>query len=420
MTIGFNDTFSVLFVDDEDQTRKYFRMAFEQHFRVLTAGSVEEAWNLLSSESARVAVLITDQRMPVQVGTELLARVRREHPDIVRILTTAYADLDAVIDAVNSGAIYRYVIKPWDVRELRVTLTRAMEYFQLRRERDILLREKLSSLQQLLVADRIRSFAVLAEGLSSHVRDTMIALSAYVEIARGQLENRAPEAGRRAHQSFVDVHAEVERAHEDMLKLIHSVAEATTERRYEFGDRIGLSEILHAAWAQAAGPAKETIPAAKIEVAPNLPELAGSRSMLQRMLANLIRHVMIGTMAEQGGGKRAVQIDARTTTRLWGADSVAIEIVCPGFAWSESSLASLFLPPSMLDNAAGQPDLLVAFFIAYHHGGTLAVHNDGPAAGFRLTLPFRPEAVTRPALDHDAVADLFLRLPRWDALERGA
>jgi two-component system probable response regulator PhcQ len=420
MTIGFNDKFSVLFVDDEDQTRKYFRMAFEQHFPVLTAGSVEEAWNLLSSESAQVAVLITDQRMPVQVGTELLARVRREHPDIVRILTTAYADLDAVIDAVNSGAIYRYVVKPWDVRELRVTLTRAMEYFQLRRERDMLVREKLSSLQQLLVADRIRSFAVLAEGLSSHVRDTMVALSAYVEIARGQLESRPQEVGRRVQQSFIDVHDEVERAHEDMLKLIHSVAEATTERRYEFGDRIVLGELLSAAWAQAARPAGEAIPAAKIDVAPNLPELAGSRAMLLRMLANLIRHVVTAALPQQGGGKRPIQIDARNTTRLWGAESVVIDIVCPGFAWSESSLASLFLPPSMQGNAAGQPDLLVAFFIAYHHGGTIALRNEGPAAGFRLSLPFRPEDVTRPALDRDAVSELFLRLPRWDALERGA
>ena len=131
--------------------------------------------------------------MPNQVGTELLGRVRRAHPQIVRILTTAYADLEATIEAVNSGAIFKYVVKPWDIRELRVTLLRAMEYFMLRRERDLLLREKLSTLEQLLIADRVRSLAILAQGLSSQIRNTMTALLAYVSLAKEQLQFRFPK-----------------------------------------------------------------------------------------------------------------------------------------------------------------------------------------------------------------------------------
>jgi len=185
--------FALLFVDDEEQARKYFRMAFERDFQVLTAGEVEEAWQLIEAGKPEVGLLISDQRMPNQAGTELLGRVRRAHPQIVRILTTAYTDLDATIEAVNSGAIFKYVVKPWDIRELRVTLLRAMEYFMLRRERDLLLREKLSTLEQLLIADRVRSLAILAQGLSSQVRNTMTTLLAYITLAKEQQQFRFPK-----------------------------------------------------------------------------------------------------------------------------------------------------------------------------------------------------------------------------------
>jgi len=83
------------------------------------------------------------------------------------MLTTAYSDLDSAIDAVNSGAIFKYVVKPWDLRELRGCLLRGMEFFLLQQERDTLLREKMSVLQRLVVTDRVRSLAILAAGLAA-------------------------------------------------------------------------------------------------------------------------------------------------------------------------------------------------------------------------------------------------------------
>ena len=130
---------AVLYVDDEPRSIKYFQRAFASDFRVLTAASVDEAEELLTSESDRVGVLITDQRMPVRTGVQLLDLVKARYPDIVRLLTTAYADMGDAVAAVNRGEIYRYILKPWDIESLRRELHGALELYRRRcHEKDLL------------------------------------------------------------------------------------------------------------------------------------------------------------------------------------------------------------------------------------------------------------------------------------------
>jgi signal transduction histidine kinase len=147
----------VLYVDDEAQSLKYFEKAFKTDFQVLTAGGVDEARALLEREGERIAVVVTDQRMPNASGTDLLGWVRRVQPNTVRILTTAFSDLASAIEAVNDGAIFRYITKPWDIRDLRGTLLRALEVNRLQRDRDQLIREKSEVLQRLILVDQVRS-----------------------------------------------------------------------------------------------------------------------------------------------------------------------------------------------------------------------------------------------------------------------
>jgi two-component system, probable response regulator PhcQ len=422
MTPGYEyKKFAVLFVDDEEQARKYFRMAFEQDFQVLTAGGVEEAWQLVNRAEPPVGVVITDQRMPDRVGTDLLAQVRRGHPEIVRMLTTAYADVDAAVEAVNSGAIFKYLMKPWDVRELRITLRHSMEYFLLRRERDLLLREKLSSLQQLLVADRVRSLAILAEGLSTQVRNTMIALSAYVQLARDEF-GAAAKSSAYAERYLRNLQWETEDANRHLLRVVQSVAGATLEAHYEFNDQALLSEIVEAAWSQAmAFAASDAVTVALAwDIKPEFKKLGCSQSMLRRMFANLFRSILAPEHAG-GGSADPVRVIAQETAQVWGEESIVVDVVRAGFDWGDASLSSLFLPVLALGDAEDTPDLLAAFFIAHHHGGTIALQRRHPAGnGFRVTLPFCPERVCRPALDDDATERLFTQLPSWDALEREA
>ena len=107
-------------------------------------------------------------------------RLRESHPGIIRILTTAYSDLQSAIEAVNQGAIYKYVVKPWEIDDLRVLLMRALEFYIVQQERDLLFREKLAVIQRLILADRVKSLTVLAASLSYRLRNSMAALQQYL------------------------------------------------------------------------------------------------------------------------------------------------------------------------------------------------------------------------------------------------
>src|SRR5260370_32618038 len=105
--------FAVLYVDDEEKSLKYFVRAFEEQFRILTATNAQEGLKLLEQHQDDIGLLMTDQRMPGEKGVWLLERARQLRPRIIRILATAFADMEAAIAAVNTAAIYQYVTKPW-------------------------------------------------------------------------------------------------------------------------------------------------------------------------------------------------------------------------------------------------------------------------------------------------------------------
>ena len=92
---------------------KYFTRAFANTFRVFTAPNAAEGFQLLEDHQDEIGLVMSDQRMPGEQGVQFLERARRLQPRIIRILATAFADLDAAIAAVNNGAVYKYVTKPW-------------------------------------------------------------------------------------------------------------------------------------------------------------------------------------------------------------------------------------------------------------------------------------------------------------------
>ncbi|HVY48626.1 MAG TPA: response regulator, partial [Minicystis sp.] len=120
-------SFDVLVVDDEEDNLDAFRFAFRKSFSLHYALGGQQALDML--EQLDPAVVVSDQRMPGMNGIEFLKRAKERRPDCVGILLTAYADLPVLIDAVNSGAVDRYVQKPWDSKELTVILRQAIVSF---------------------------------------------------------------------------------------------------------------------------------------------------------------------------------------------------------------------------------------------------------------------------------------------------
>jgi len=122
----------VLYVDDDAGNRLVFEQTFSEKFDVKLAACGADALELLRTET--IAVLLVDQRMPGMSGNELLESAKRDYPDVVRMVVTAYSDLAPILQAVNEGLVARYVVKPWNRSELEKMIAWGLEAHQIGEE----------------------------------------------------------------------------------------------------------------------------------------------------------------------------------------------------------------------------------------------------------------------------------------------
>ena len=152
----------VLCVDDEIDNVEALERLFRNKFTVLKAMSGPQALEILDHHRGPVSVIITDQRMPEMTGVQFLQESISRSPHSVRILLTGYTDIESIIEAVNSGQIYRYLNKPWDPVDLLATVTRAAERFNMNRELEQKNVELSKALQELKTLDQAKTqFMVL-------------------------------------------------------------------------------------------------------------------------------------------------------------------------------------------------------------------------------------------------------------------
>jgi two-component system, probable response regulator PhcQ len=352
-----DDRHAVLFVDDEEKARKYFRMAFARDFTVLTAGSVQEALEILELHGDDIAILITDQRMPGQQGVDLLKRARSDWPQIVRMLTTAYSDLDDAIAAVNRGEILRYITKPWDLEALRAELRHGMEFYLLRRERDLLIQEKLSVLERASQVDRLRSLLAIGAGLT-HLRHVAQGLS---EWARHAAAARRKEPASPAER---ELWGEEVRQTQDLIALHRRLRELDDEAAGGFPDLVSPSALLADHGFEPLGTA---------------PMLQCRRTLLDRLLGALRPEV---------------------------ADRVRIEESSPG-GMRIPGLAAVLVFEGVAGGVGIGPGLFDAYLIAWHHGGSLCQEAPDQGGHIRLVLPVDPRSATVPEPDATWIADQF-------------
>lgn len=151
-----SDTINILYVDDEPHNLTAFKASFRRLFNIFTAESAAEGRKILEEQD--IQIIITDQRMPVTTGIEFLESVIPDFPDPIRILLTGYSDINAVIDAINKGKVYKYIQKPWMEDDLRINIEKAAEIFMLRKEN--------KELTQRLIAANAHLESLLREGSS--------------------------------------------------------------------------------------------------------------------------------------------------------------------------------------------------------------------------------------------------------------
>jgi len=124
--------FIILYVDDEEHNLISFKASFRREYKILTAINAFDGIRILREND--IHLIITDQRMPEMTGVEFLEKILPEYPETIRMILTGYSDIEAVIDGINKGQVYRYINKPWDEREMRMTIENARQLYGLKEE----------------------------------------------------------------------------------------------------------------------------------------------------------------------------------------------------------------------------------------------------------------------------------------------
>jgi signal transduction histidine kinase len=381
---------ALMVVDDEPEVLRSIHDLFRHDYRVQTFQRPGEA--LAALEKLDVPVVMSDQRMPEMSGVELLRQVKRLRPDTTRLLFTGYADIEAVIAAINEGHVFRYVTKPWDPAELAAVVRQAVEHHDLVVERRRLLAELTRTNAELAEANRLKGAFI---EVASHELNTPVAV--VLGLAELWKMTLGPDASAK-ERTWVDriqgagrrLAATVER----MLKLL---------RADRFADTLELQEaelepLLRRAVEDLQPFLQSRSQRVEVRVLPGLGSALVDPAKIGDILTNLIVNAIKFT--PDGG---VVQVTAAPE----GPDRVRFRVTDTGVGISPADRRHLFEPfftgYDTLHHSSGDYQFckrgiglglcLVKTFVELH-GGTVevaSIPDQGSTFGF--TLPRRPPSL---------------------------
>lgn len=391
---------TLLVVDDEPDVLDSLRHLFHRRYRVMTCTDPAEALSLLGQE--QVQVILSDQRMPGMTGDEFLSRARQIAPDAIRLIFTGYADIQAVIDAINRGGIFRYILKPWDAGELETIIRQAAEQYDLLEERRRLvdeLRQANARLTQanreLAEADQLKT-AFLE--VASHELNTPITI---VQGLSELLLMTNPERGEPQASILKQIGEgtrQLGRLVGNMLKLVN-IGEFRNRLRPEPTD---LCALIRGAVSQVAPFLEGRGLRFQAELDDQLGEFLIDADKIRDAVLNLLTNAIKFT--PDGAG---IRLSARRTP---GGDAeVCVED--QGIGLDERALNRLFSPfftefdprhHSSGDFGFGKRGLglglyLVKTFVEQHGGDVSATSVPGEGTTVVMHLPRQPRSATHPA-----------------------
>jgi len=379
-----NKNFYVLYVDDEEKSLKNFERAFGSQFKVLTASNATDGLRALEKHLNEVAVLISDEQMPGQKGVWLLNQARQLKPSILRILATAYSNLESVIAAVNTGAIYHYVTKPWDPAELENTIRHAMQLFTVQRERDQLLREKMSVLHNMMVSDRVVSLGYMAAGMSHHIRNSLVPVKTFIDLVPQQLSEENVDPAQSKNSEFWTEYHRTAQLHlekiNNLLKELWAVSETPA---LAFTDRVHLRDVITEATVRSREALAAKSIAVEIDIPENLPLLVVDQAKFARIFDLLLRDEIVSLPEGSSLMFSASVLDGTAGERI----GVIVRNNGPGV--SEETLRTIFDPFNARSDSPSEHgiNLMAAYFIVHYHGGKIEAQS-APGQGTEFRLEF--------------------------------
>ena len=409
--------YAILYVDDEELSLKYFTRAFQNKYRVYTAANAQDGFALLEQHKDEIGIIISDQRMPGEKGVQLLEKARQLRPKMLRILASAFTDFTAAVDAVNDGAIYKYVHKPWDLDALDVLLRRAMEFFIVQRERDQLLKEKMSVLHNLMITDRVVSLGLLAAGLGHHIRNSLVAIRTFLDLAPEKLQEENVNVDDLRNPNFWrDFYDHVQKQLLRITELLTDLGLASSEKPTRFEETIELKSFID----DVLPKVKTSTAEKKITIENNVPaglKLNVDRFKFGRFFELILKDEVVNL---PDGGK--VEINAAQEMGEDGQPVMKMTVRDNGPGLAQESIRSVFDPFFIRSDNPQEfgINLMGCFFIIYHHGGKIEVQSQpGEGTTFAATLPLNPAERSLVQNDRDFLPQMLSNEALWEKLLAG-
>ena len=289
-------TRTVLFVDDDRLILSAVqRLVFDEPYRAVFAANGSQALEVMESET--VSVVVTDMVMPEMDGLTLLDWVQAEYPDTIRVMLSAVSDTDSLVEAINRGSVYRYIVKPWHAEDFKITVRQAVEYFDIQEERNRLLAD-LESANQLLRAriqqrtDQLMDLYNQAE-IGKYASQIVHNLNSPLQAIFGALE-LSKMAVHRDPPDRSEILVLLERIDQRATHLAEIVRTILFQARDEHHhERLDLNTILvdEMAFFELDAAFKKKIQH-RLDLDPSLPPIMGNATQIKQIIHNLVSNAV--------------------------------------------------------------------------------------------------------------------------------
>jgi two-component system, probable response regulator PhcQ len=408
--------FIILYVDDEETSLKLLPLAFQDQFRMLTAPRARDGLKLLEEHKDEIGLLMTDEIMPGERGIWLLEKARQLCPRIIRILATAYTDYDAAVAAVNTGAVYKYIHKPWDMAQLESTLKHGLEFFMVQRERDQLLTEKMSLRHNMMMADRVASFGLLAAGLQHHIRNPLVAVKTFLDLAPIKMEEeKAHLEGLRNPDYWNGLHQDAQGQIEKINNLLKDLGTASETPVLKFADRVRLHEVV----GDTVSGLKGAFAAKGIQVENGIPDTLPALNVDKPQFCRLFELLLRDEIASLPVGSRVSLSATLFNSAHANQQGIQVQVSDNGPGLPKDALRLVFDPFALRSDSPTEYGihLMACYFIVHQHGGRIEVRSEeGHGTTFTMRLPTQPPPAQSSQSEQELLQKVHQREPLWEKL----
>lgn len=383
---------TLLVLDDEADVVKSVQDLLRLDYRVLGATRASDAMELMRREE--VHLVMTDQRMPEMTGVEFLRKIRGEYPEAIRLLFTGYADIRAVIDAINQGNVYRYITKPWDPDELQSIIKEAAERYDLIVERD-----KLFGMLQ----DQNRNL----EAVNAELKRSNDLKQAFIQVASHELRTpltillgvtRLAVDAAAQDPTLRSWLTRIEHAGQRLQHLVSQIVDMLVAGRFETTVERKATDM-GALLNQAADDVRPFIELRRQTLSVDVPADLGEAQVEVEKVRDSVNHLLLNAV-KFTPDRGLIALSARPVE-----DEVEIKVVDNGAGIDPACLGRLFEPFftgfDVSRHSSGQYEygrkgiglgLSVVKAFVQLHGGTIAASSEpGKGTTITLRLPRRPE-----------------------------